>query len=280
MNIIEDNEEIYTLLKSFIDKSEDAQEELDLFIANAVQNNDYNFSSGLIGAGWLLSYLYQQEIIKDDIDELLYDFDDNFYKIAIKTIVEDKSSLDDLLNIITYFQQRIQNKSSSYNFHRRFALFETIKLLAEKLVFKLAADELSIHDCIKCLFKLSYLTRTCVNEKDVEEVYYSKTEELIKYFSRVKFLSIQDEYNLRLLQLSCIQYDSFYWVNEIENIFVLKDECSKSELLIMMKNINNILFNDPEKKIDMSIYNTLEKENLLISLVTNLKRTDFFLNQN
>src|SRR5690606_21640352 len=113
-----------------------------------------------IGAGWLLSFLHQQEIIKDDIDELLYDFDDNFYKIAVKIVVDDSASLNELLDIISYQQQRIQNKSNAYNFHRRFSLFETIKILTKKLISKLETDELSIQDKVKCLLKLSYLSRT------------------------------------------------------------------------------------------------------------------------
>lgn len=273
MNIIEDKIEIYTILSSFINERRDALDLLELFIDNALQNNDYNFSSGLIGAGWLLSYLHQQEIIQDDIDELLYDFDDNFYKIAIKIIVEEKSSLAELLNIINYYQQRIQNKSNSYNYHRRFPLFETIKLLSEKLVSKLTSEELSIHDKIICLLKLSYLSRTCVNEKEIEKVYYEYTEKFISQYKLLKTLTAEDEFNISILLLASIQFEHPVWINELRNIHNEFDLDSNAKCL-MMNSFNQKIGDSKENKIQKNDLQDCKDENILYLIISNVKRVD------
>ena len=202
--------DVHQLLSQYLvafDK-EKFEENLHIFIEAAIDRDDYSFNTGLLGAGWLLSFGYQHDLVEGDIDEVLSDFDDNFYKLALRIIVDVNSSLEDTLNLIHYFQQRVQNKPLKHNFYRRFALFETIKLLTEKLNSLLKNNSLTRYEEIEAVLKISYLSQTCMNEKEIEEIYYSKTEELIEKYRTLPELSSEDLYYLHLLQLSCIHYNN------------------------------------------------------------------------
>jgi hypothetical protein len=134
------------------------EKHLEFFIDSAIDRDDYSFNTGLIGAGWLISFFHKNEVIEDDIDEILFDFDDNFYKLAMKAVVDTNNSYEEILHLIHYFQQRIQNKSTQHNFYRRFTLFETIRLLTEKLSSQLRNNTLTRNQEIEVLLKLSYLS--------------------------------------------------------------------------------------------------------------------------
>ncbi|MBB2951297.1 hypothetical protein [Sphingobacterium sp. JUb56] len=267
------HDSIYNILELFINKSskDKSQLQLDNFINKAIENNDYSFSTGLLGAGWLVAYLHQMEILTDDIDELLFDFDDNFYKIAINAIVVESTTLCETLEIINYFQQRIQNRQIKFNFYRRFVLFEIIKLLNEKLVNMISLKSLIISDSVKILLKFSYLIKTFINEKDLGNVFYSKTEELILHFQNKKIFDNTDLENIYILLIACIQFGNPHWVKTIRNLLPKVNNSSES-LLSFLRMIVQLMIQDSKRakigfkdlKSDINSYH-------LGFIVTNLK---------
>lgn len=270
--------DIYKILKDYIDETSRKETLilLDSFIELAIEKNDYSFSSGLLGAGWLMSYLHQEEFIKEDIDELLYDFDDNFYKIAIKVIVDENTLLDDLFDIITYHQQRIQNKLSKHNFHRRFALYETMKLLTEKLRIKLLYGNLSYYEVSRILLKMSYLNYTCLNEKDIEGPFYKNMENLISYYQQIKLHHIVDNdvEILCYLLLTSKQYVNPYWVTCIEELLRPIDVCDPVlKNLVLIASLYSPGSND---FVSIAVPESQGKNKLFFLLAANLKSVSFY----
>ena len=264
---------ICSILYSFIKENnkDKSQNELDNLIEIAIENNDYSFSTGLLGAGWLVAYLHQQEILTDDINELLYDFDDNFYKLAIKVIVEPDPNLTDLIEISTYYQQRLQNKSTSYNFYRRFIVFEVMKLLTEQLVKKVNSEHLTKSELVLLILKLSYLSKTYINEKEIEDIYYSKTEELISYYQQLSIFTAEDTDNIKLLQLASIQFGNPYWIKEIDKILLNDNLTESSPLGFITTSMNSFLRNEKEADFNLSNLNFIDKEDMLYLIISNVK---------
>ena len=268
--------DIYHLLYAFMTTSNNdrVQVELDNFIAKAIQKDDYTFATGLLGAGWLFAYRHQHCMFTGDIDEFLYDFDDNFYTLAIQKIVKTDSCLDDLFPLIDYYQQRLQNSSISHNFYRRFTLFEIMKLLVDKLILICMSDQSTCADQIRILLKLSYLTVTCVSEKEIEMCYYTKTEELVSYYQNLHDLSVEDRDNLKWLQLASAQYANPYWVDQIKTMLIQKDadDCNSKSIL---DDINIFLEENKEDYFNLKNYNFKEDQHMFYMLVSNIKRLQY-----
>lgn len=264
--------DIYHLLHDFMttNNNDKLQVELDNFIAKAIQNDDYTFATGLLGAGWLFAYRHQHRMFAGDIDEFLYDFDDNFYTLAIQKIVKTDSCIDDLLPLIDYYQQRLQNSSISYNFYRRFTLFEMMKLLVDKLISICLSGRSTCGEQIRILLKLSYLNLTCLSEKEIEMCYYTKTEELISYYQNLHDLSLEDRENLKWLLLTSAQYANPYWVDQIKTMLIQKDAdfCNSKSIL---DDISIFLEENKEDYFNLKNYNFKEDRRLFYTLVSNIK---------
>ncbi len=274
---IESTKDIYTLLYSYITfhNGKEIQNDLDSFIEIALNENDYTLSTGLLGAGWLLSYLHFNEIFNDDLDELLYDFDDNFYLLAVKSVVHPCPILEDLLQVINYFQQRLQNKSISYNFYRRFFLFETMKMLVEKLISLSTSYEMTRSDLARTILKFSYLASTCVSEKDIEECYYKQTEQLITYYQTQEDLLDEDIYNLKLVQLASIQFGNPHWISQISNMLNRGASPNYTESDSILDALILFLENNKNDAYDLNKCDFKNNKNLLYILTSNVKRLTF-----
>lgn len=268
--------DIYHLLHDFMTTANDnrVQVRLDHFIEIAIQNNDYTFDTGLLGAGWLVAFRHQCHMVADNIDELLYDFDDNFYKLAIQKVVRSDSGINDLFPLIDYYHQRLQNSSISYNFYRRFALFEIIKLLVDKLISICMSDQSTYTEQIRILLKLSYLNVTSVNEKEIEVCYYTKTEELISHYQNLHDLSAEDRDNLKWLQMASAQYANPYWVDQVKTMLTQKNADVGNSKPILNE-ISMFLEENKEDYFNLRNYDFKDHRHLFYTLVSNIKRLQY-----
>lgn len=259
---------VYELLDSFIKNNDREENEklLDIFVEKAIIAEDYTFSTGLMGIGWLIAYLSYHDILQIDVDDILYDFDDNIYKITVNKITNRETKIDELINLITYYQQRLQNKSHKHNFYRKFALTECLMLLVNKLkeLLEINDRQLSPYDLSKVMLKVSYLAITCINEKDIEDIYYKYMENLIyHYTSNHENLTILDMESLYYLLFSAKQYRNPYWSKSIEGILAsitIKNEIRKilEEISLNFDNgrivLPKILFPKNQETIELPFF--------------------------
>ncbi|MBL1408203.1 hypothetical protein [Sphingobacterium faecale] len=194
---------------------------LEDWASEVIENGNHSFEKGLLGLGWLIAFLVENDYIKGDADEILEDIDDTLYKLTIGEVLNPKTEIEQLLCYVTYYQQRLQYKSKAH-FYRRFSHFECMKLLLKKLNnFLLETREKTsvslIRDQINIVLKYSFLVKTCVNEKLVEEAFYPAVEALLNFFRQQEELKGAEE-DLAKLYLCVQQYDNPYWIDSIEAI--------------------------------------------------------------
>lgn len=216
---------VHTLINQVITGQDNFIDEilLERYIIDAIEDDDYSFSSGLLGIGWFISYLDYEKILQIDLDEVLYDFDDNLYKIALKVIVDDNASIEEVTYLITYFHQRYLNKNNFRNNYRRFPIYECLKMLMEKCVTLLSVNFRVYSQIIltRTLLKISFVGVKAYENKQGEEVFFTAIETLLnEYFASDKILSDKDIEVLYYLLIAIKQYHHPLWENLIRDILV------------------------------------------------------------
>lgn len=198
---------------------------LESWASKVIKSGDHGFEKGLLGLGWLIAFLIDNNYIEGDADEILEDIDDTLYKLTIKEVLDPFVHIPQLLHHVSYYQQRLQCDSPRH-FYRQFAHFECIKLLLEKLnkLLLQSHDTVSAHtisDRVNIVLKYSYLTKTCVNEKLIEEAFYHTIEGLIDFFENSHEF-VECEEDLAKLYICVKQYEHPYWIGRIEHIYAHK----------------------------------------------------------
>lgn len=204
------------------DATDRTEDTLDHWAAMVIASEDYGFEKGLLGLGWLIAYLIHEKYIEGDADEILEDIDDNLYKLTLKEVLDSETRVLPLLHYVTYYQQRLQYESKT-SFYRRFAHFECMKLLLEKLNrFLLEPNNSSpeiITAHINVLLKYSYLMKTCISENLVEEAFYPAIERLLSFFESQKTLKNFEE-DIAKLHICVKQYANPYWIARIDHLHI------------------------------------------------------------
>ena len=280
MVYIEQN--MYVILNDFVlsENRSASNTMLDNWIEEISLANTYRFDDGIIGMGWLIAFLSQNDylVLDGDIDEILSDVDDNVYKVALKTVLEDTPDINFLLQLATFFQQRLANKKSQAHFYRRFTHFECLKLVLGKLNSFLLADAAggsNTHIKVDILLKYSFLLKTCILESVVETAFYATMEELIIYFEYLETGNeLDDKIRLALSKLLFCsrQYNNPYWIEKLLNIYEsLKAE---SQATIQQAIWNRLLPNSIPLTLSIEEYRdywyTKEGQQLLFTLFTNI----------
>jgi hypothetical protein len=207
--------------------------------------------------------------VEGDADDILEDIDDSIYKLTIKEVLDHTVNIAQTLYYVTYYQQRLQYVSGAH-FYRRFTHFECIKLLLEKLnTFLLQQQDSITKDNIKditdIVLKYSYLTKSCVNEKLVEEAFYPTVEKLIAFFASAENRQGTEESFIKLY-VTVRQYDNPYWESKLEaKALVNTTETPWVELACQ----DNWLQGDILKIVEAQ-----ENKIFLYQMVTNIKTKD------
>lgn len=268
----------YHLLSNFIfsNNKEDNETSLDNLIEEAIQENNYSFFDGLLGVGWLISYLTKNDMLEADVDEILYEVDDHIYKMTINAVVKNQLDLDYLLQLISYCHQRLLNVINPKNIYRRFALIESLKLLIDKACILTENHYSSLPvEKAKFLLKLSYLINTSFFEKDIEVFFYKNIEYLIGHYQKKLPNSFQyeDQNALCYLLLTSKQYSNPYWVQQIVNIINLVDYSEAN--LNVLRNVADSYNPLIQNSILVDLPHSHKEDSLIFLLASNLKSITF-----
>ena len=193
---------------------------LDDWAAEIIKSENYGFKNGLLGLGWLIGYLIQEEYILEDADEILADIDDILYKLTIREVLKSNIMSSNLLYYVTYYQQRLQFKSKVH-FYRRFTHAECLKLLLDRLNKSLLdcvlVNRAVISEKMNILLKYSYLMKDSINENLVEESFYKSVEHLIFFFEKGDCLELYSEEIAKLYIVVC-QYRNLHWEEKMKKL--------------------------------------------------------------
>jgi hypothetical protein len=88
------------------------------------------------------------------------------------------------------------------------------------------------------------LSQTCINEKEIEIVFYNKMEELISFFQRREHRDKIDLKNIYVLLIICIQFNNPQWIHKIRELTEMTNDDSDSDI-ILLKEIINLMSQKP-----------------------------------
>jgi len=239
---------------------------LDKLIEVADQKNDYSLSSGLLGIGWLISFLNQYEIFDLDVEQILSEIDDQVYRLAINEIVTEPPNLERIIEIVTYYQQRL--KISFRSFYRGLIAQEATLLLIDRILAIISSRKISPSAMSKILLKLSSLALD-FKERSLEEAFYREMEAAINYFeTKVEEKDGNDMEAIMFLLLAAYQYKNSDWEERLEK---LKSEifnfCScRIESLAYLANLFRSKMNEISTLMDLNMDN-----DSFFSIITDLK---------
>jgi len=93
----------------------------------------FGFSDGLLGIGWGVEWLAQNDYLKLDTNTVLSEVDDEIYRLVLFRKSEELSLANGTLARILYFYKRITHLNKSGNFYRDAVLAECIILCIDEL---------------------------------------------------------------------------------------------------------------------------------------------------
>jgi len=271
-NIYKEKKDVHDVLYEFVNNNEGTDLLLDQFIENVIASGDNSFSTGLLGVGWLISYLAYQKCIEIDVDDVLSDFDDNIYRITIQVILNNRSQLENILELITIHQQRLLNKSHPDNFYRRFPLHECLRLLLDKLAAIVNSEHITTPELMsKVVFKWSSLINIGNFEKNIEKDFYMMFENLIDHYKcKLGNLNEKDIESLYYLLLSAKQYKNPYWICCLDEI--LQFATKSNPTIISLKLISDHFSLDKELKFfTKNILDFEDKKAIIYLIASNLQ---------
>lgn len=195
--------------------------------------NDYSFSEGLVGLGWLLGFLFEKQIIIGDEDEILEDIDDFIYKLCLKEIFDPLASIDRMLEYLTFYHQRIMCSKKEFSDYRNISHYECLKQIISQLNKYLheslnsSKQIISINN-INIILKYSFLIKTGHFEGLIEKPFYAIIEKILEDLSKKTVITTN---SIGFLKLMCAltQFENSYWINKL-NIYIFDDESQKLDL--------------------------------------------------
>lgn len=197
----------------------EAEELLDVIGAQIALTNDYSFEEGISGIGWMIEYFNQNRLLTINTDDILEQIDDNVYRFALSKLAAKDGQVNELLNLVNYFQLRDQSRNYGRHRYRSFVHKDCIKLISDKLIGYLQ-DYSSIAILSQVVLKVSFLLKTYPAEKMLEEAFFESIEFLHTYFlrelnGRESGSNLLPE-NCYLILLAIKQYHNPYWQEEFE----------------------------------------------------------------
>jgi hypothetical protein len=128
---------IYHLAQKFehgnLAKSQITENILNDIIENLGGLTNYTFSNGLVGFGWAIEWLSQNDLIQENTNEYLDEMDDEVYKEVIVKRYENYTLEEGIIGTLLYLFRRLKTKSSGVNFYKQICLKEISSLLMDSL---------------------------------------------------------------------------------------------------------------------------------------------------
>ncbi len=216
--VITDTNNTYTILSTIIEDILDKKTISTLvedYVSTVLSRSEFNFEGGVLGLGWLIAFLLNRDFLVGEEDEILEDFDDQIYKLTIKEVLSAQPNVDTLLDFMSYYQLRINPKSITAPYYRRFTHFECIKLIIQRLNQYLTEEKGDdVEAKLNIVLRYSYLSGTTVSESLFENEFYKTVEEILDFIEKEDTAQIPHS-DLSKLYVCVHQYNNDFWKNKI-----------------------------------------------------------------
>lgn len=114
---------------------------LDEVAENIAEVDGYGFHNGLLGIGWAIEFLAQNNFIELNTDDFLADLDDEVYKLIMYSRAPSIHLNTGTLGRILYLYRRLTNKNPDTNFYKEVCNKECMVLLIDELYERLISAE-------------------------------------------------------------------------------------------------------------------------------------------
>lgn len=105
------------------------------------ETENISFEDGILGIGWTVEWLAQNNLIKANTDMILEEVDDTIYKLVVYTLDKNISLTTGVLGKIAYFLKRIKSTNPETHRYRHLCHQECIVILTDNLDNLLRGDQ-------------------------------------------------------------------------------------------------------------------------------------------
>ncbi|RQO74313.1 hypothetical protein DBR43_02645 [Pedobacter sp. KBW06] len=126
------------------DATQKATALLDEVAENIALVEEYSFNDGLIGIGWAIEFLAQNNFIEVNTDDFLEDLDDELYKLIMYSKAPSIDLNTGTLGRMLYLYKRLTAQNPERNFYKEICNKECMVLLIDELYESLISDENSV----------------------------------------------------------------------------------------------------------------------------------------
>jgi len=230
-----DNNKLLTIdvLDSFLRSGEEKDELLNKFVAQIENQGDLTLESGMVGLGWLVCFLQKHGMLDVCLDEVLWDIDDLAYNLTIQAISANNADSSHILELITFYNQRILTVNNQSNQLRSPFILECLKLLLDKIVERINSINIidKIQEFCAILSKLSFLMASTIKLKDVEDAFYTATERFLYQIKTSREIRLDQSCVINAL-IALHYYNNPTWNLEINNILSEDNRKENTEIII------------------------------------------------
>lgn len=262
-------------------KNRERENALFEWIEQCVKNNNYSMRNGILGMGFLVSYLTKKLILDLNISEYLEDVDDCIYRYTLQVIANKEATVEDITELVDYYQMRLSVKDS-LTFNRTVPLSRCLNLLQNREVRFLNNFD-SLSENVHQLLRFSFSFGTFLDEKIVSDLFYSKAEItliLLKDTFAKETINPCDKESLLKFLLMAKQINRNYWIEEANGILLNFSESDFYDtddfsLGILFRAVNDF------SNINLSIFENINSQKYertkytLYQFITLIKMRDF-----
>lgn len=238
-----------------------AESSLDIVGEKLARCNNFSFSNGIPGIGWLIEYCAQAGLLHINTDEILEDLDDEIYRFTLAYISKRSRNVEELLGLLSYYQLRWLSKNAGGHYYRRFTHFECIVLLIGSLKNIMNVGDLDLNreprkftDIAQVMLKFSHLTSNGLSESYFAKEFYQVMEYFIDRFDFILSIYQMDHLPMTeivkgymILCMTARQYNNPYWVSNLEACYAklknsltpLSIETDQYKKILLMETVYN-----------------------------------------
>ncbi|WP_312391180.1 hypothetical protein [Chryseobacterium sp.] len=245
---------------------------LDIIAEKIFVCEDYSFNNGIIGFGWLIAFLHQEKYIRINSDEVLEEFDDQIYKVALSNLGEKEKKINELLGLTNYFLIRHRNTNPKEKYFRKFIHSECLNLIfnnfvnyIEACIYKKDMTNSEFYYGCKILLKLSY-SNQYIFDKNLQD----KLIDFHIYY--IQFVDQKLSKDYKSINLTCFLYLLLSIMQQEYRIF-------ERRMSLLGENLTHLLLDNYIYKLYSSNYlqyHSLQNNELLF-LLTNYEFKNYTL---
>lgn len=214
-----------------------ARKWLNYIMDNISKVNGYDFENGLMGIGYAVNWLIENNFVKGISDEVLEELDDVLYREFIYTNLDDGSLEKGSSGRVLYSFQRIFSKNSNRSYYREITLKEMLYLSIDEWYNHLVKNDgltkslkINIENSsskqkiqLSQSLQLSIMLNETILNHYISDIYTLINYDIKLYITKILTEQLNIDIKIELLTILDAYENSCYYFRDNEGIILIKN---------------------------------------------------------